>query len=446
VRRKIFLDLLIWKNSEHRKPLLLLGARQVGKTWILKEFGKTAFKNVRYFDFSEKNQSLSLIFSGNLDPDRILKDLEIFIEDRIDSENDLIIFDEIQEEPTALKSLKYFFEKKPELALVSAGSLLGVGLMNESFPVGKVDYLNMYPLSFEEFLRESAGDLIVSEYEKSLKTHKTSSMLHSRLMEYLRTYWITGGFPSVVNTYLENQENPHTAYTSARKIQNNLLKDYLNDFGKHAGKLNSSHIRYMFESIPLQLAANVDESVKRYIFKDIIPGKKGFAPVEGPLSWLEHAGLIYRLPVCNRAEIPLKAFTKPNMFKLHLLDIGLMGAMLELSPLSILENNYGITKGFFAEAFVMSELKKTLDTNIYSWTERNSEIEFLITHNGKIIPIEVKAEHRTKAKSLSQYLSKYGANPALKLMDCPLNPREGAKVWKIPLYYSGRIPDLLKED
>ncbi|OQY32910.1 MAG: hypothetical protein B6241_09630 [Spirochaetaceae bacterium 4572_59] len=445
MERTILADLKEWKKSCDRKPLLLLGARQTGKTWILKEFGRISFKNTRYFDFSEQNSSLSLVFSGNLDPDRILKDLEIFLEESIDLLNDLIIFDEIQEEPSALKSLKYFHEKRPEVTLVAAGSLLGVSLSSESFPVGKVNYLKMYPLSFHEFLRETAKEMLFHEYEKALQTHQSSSLLHSRLMGHLRDYWITGGLPAAVNAYMGNRENQLAAYSAARTVQNNLLKDYLNDFGKHAGKLNSNHIRYVFENIPLQLASFVDDSVKRYIFKDIIPGKKGFSPVEGPLAWLEQAGLVYKVPVCNRAEIPLKAFTKPNMFKLHLFDIGLMGAMLELSPKTILENSYGITKGFFAESFVMAELKKSITTGIYSWTERNSEIEFMIYSDDSIIPIEVKAGNRTKAKSLATYLTKYTSDPALKLMDCPLQPRGKSPIWNIPLYLSGRIPDLLKE-
>ena len=221
---------------------------------------------------------------------------------------DLIVFDEIQEEPSALKSLKYFYEKMPEICLACAGSHLGVGLINESFPVGKVEYLDMYPLSFNEFLSEAAGSFLYDQYEHAIKTGEISAVLHDKLMAHLRDYWITGGFPAAVNAFLTTRFNHHEAYKAVRSIQNNLIKDYLNDFSKHAGKLNSNHIRMVFENIPTQLAANINGSVNRYVFKDIIPGKKGFGAVEGPISWLKHAGLVYQVPICNRSALPLKAF------------------------------------------------------------------------------------------------------------------------------------------
>ena len=443
MERKILQDLLLWKKSLDRKPLILLGARQVGKTWVLREFGKIAFSTVHYFDFSEKNSTLSGIFKMSLDPMDIIGELEIFLEKRINLKEDLIIFDEIQDEPLALKSLKYFYEKTPEVQLACAGSLLGVGLINESFPVGKVNYLNMYPLSFEEFIREAVGDFLYEQYENAIHFRKTSPMLHDKLMEYLRDYWITGGFPAAVKVYLISRKNRFEAFLAVRDIQNNLIKDYLNDFSKHAGKLNSGHIRLVFENIPAQLASNIDDSVGRYIFKDIIPGKKGFAAVEGPISWLKQAGLIYKVPICNHSAIPLKAFTKSNIFKIHLLDIGLLGAMLELSPKTIIENNYGIAKGYFTESFVLGELKKSMSSQVFGWTERNSEIEFLTTLDDKIIPIEVKSGSRTKAKSLTQYIIKYNPELVVKIMDTTLEPLRSGSVWNVPLYFAGRLKDLV---
>jgi uncharacterized protein len=443
MKREILNDLHSWKKAKHRKPLLLLGARQVGKTWILKEFGSSAFPSIHVVDFSEKNKRLSGIFQESSDPEQILKDLNIFLEKRIDTTTDLVVFDEIQDEPAALKSLKYFSEKKTELHLACAGSLLGVGLLDESFPVGKVDYLNMYPLSFQEFLNASASEILIEEYEASIQTGKTTRILHDKLMECLRNYWITGGLPAAVVEFLDYKDDRYTAFSKVRNVQQNLIKDYQNDFGKHAGKVNAHHIRMVFENIPLQLASNIDSSVRKYIFKDIIPGRKGFGVVEGPISWLEHAGLIYKVPICSRAGIPLKAFTKSNFFKLQLLDIGLLGAMLELSPKTILENNYGTAKGFFIESYVLNELKKTMKTGIYSWSERNSEIEFLINIDDRIIPIEVKAGTRTKAKSLAQYLMKYEPDLAVKLMNTPLSPKGDRPVWKIPLYYAGTLNELV---
>ena len=443
MKRKIIDELFLWKDSKNRSPLLLLGARQVGKTWILREFGKVAFSNVYYFDFSERNNTISGIFKRSIEPRQIIEDLEILLEKRINTKEDFVIFDEIQDLPLAVKSLKYFKEKMPELHLACAGSLLGVGLIDESFPVGKVDYLDMYPLSFGEFLMEAAGDFIYDEYENAVKLNECSEVLHEKLMAYLRDYWITGGLPGVINGYIEFRASRHESYKVARKIQNNLIKDYLNDFSKHAGKMNSNHIKLVFENIPTQLAANVDSSVNRYIFKDIIPGKKGFAAVEGPISWLEHAGLIYKVPICNRSAIPLKAYTKSNIFKLHLFDIGLLGAMLELSPKTILENSYGSTKGYFAESFTLSELKKSMKPRICGWKERNSEIEFLTTFDDNIVPIEVKSGSRTKAKSLAQYLIKYNPKLAFKLMDMVPNSKSGGPVHIVPLYFAGRLSQLV---
>ena len=443
MERKILKKLSLWKDSPDRKPLILLGARQVGKTWALHEFGKTAFSTAHYFDFSERNNTLSGIFKKSLDPMKIIQDLEIFLEKRINLKEDLIVFDEVQDEPLALKSLKYFNEKMPEAYLVCAGSLLGVGLSNESFPVGRVDYLNMYPMAFDEFLKETTGDFLYKQYEHSIKTRETSAVLHEKLMEYLRDYWITGGFPAAVKVYSASRQNRYKAFQAARYIQNNLFKDYQNDFSKHAGKLNSNHIRMVFENIPTQLAANIDDSVSRYIFKDIIPGKKGFTAVEGPISWLKQAGLIYKVPICNHSALPLKAFTKSNIFKIHLLDIGLLGAILELSPKTIIENNYGTAKGYFTESFVMGEFAKSMNSQVFGWTERNSEIEFLTTFDDKIVPIEVKSGSRTKAKSLAQYVIKYNPELVFKLMDTPLEPFKKGTVWNIPLYFAGRLKDLI---
>ena len=444
MKRSILRDLYSWKDSANRKPLILLGARQVGKTWILKEFGRLEFSNVYLFDFSEKNTILSSIFKETSNPHQIIKELSLFIEKRIDPSEDLIIFDEIQAEPVALKSLKYFYEKLPQLNLVCAGSLLGVGLSIESFPVGKVDYLDMYPMSFQEFLEANASELLIDEYYSALQHKVTSEILHMKLMDFLRDYLVTGGMPEVVSEFRSNKVDKFSGFSSARKIQVNLVKDYQNDFGKHAGKVNAVHIRTVFDNVPLQLASNVDGSIKKYQFKDVLPGKKGFEPLEGPISWLEHAGLLYKVPICNHAGIPLKAYTKNNFFKLHLFDIGILGTMLELSPGTVIRNDYGTAKGYFMESFVMGELKKSINTGIYSWTERNSEIEFIINQFEKIIPIEVKSGKRTKAKSLAQYLIKYNPDLAVKFADVPLAPKGKGPVWNIPLYFAGKLTELLE--
>jgi hypothetical protein len=225
---------------------------------------------------------------------------------------------------------------------------------------------------------------------------------------------------------------------AARRIQTNLVESYASDFSKHSGKTNALHIRSVFENVPQQLASHVNDSTKRFRFKDVIPGKTGYRSLEGPIDWLIQAGLIYKVPICQRADLPLKAFTKPNIFKLYLLDIGLLGAMLELSPATLITQDYGLFKGFFAENYVATEFAAAGERTLYSWTERNSEIEFLADINGQICPIEVKAGHRTKAQSLRQFFIKYNPESAVMISGKPLDL--GARRTKsCPLYYAGKL-------
>lgn len=439
MKRKLFDKLLKWKNCRDRKPLLLKGARQVGKTYLLKEFGEKAFKDCHHFDF-ERNKGLISIFEPDLIPKRIIGDLSIRTGKKIVSATDLVIFDEIQECPKALTSLKYFCEEMPELALCSAGSLLGVKLSGESFPVGKVEFLNLYPMNFEEFLMANEEDEISLDiFRTALQSNSISSAAHDRLWSRLKEYFITGGMPDAVFEYLTVNDDRFEMTNRVRKIQKGLIDSYYKDFAKHSGKINAMHIVSLFENIPMQLSKTMGGQAKRFEFKNAIPGKKGFVEIRGPIDWLEHAGLIIKVKVCNRAEIPLESFCKYNLFKLLMFDIGLLGCMLGIGLEEIISQDYGIAKGYFAENFVAAEFLAATDSPPYSWAERNSEIEFLRILDGKIVPIEVKSGIRTQAKSLRQYILKYNPAHAIKLSANNLSKDTNQIVHNYPLYLAGLI-------
>ncbi len=319
----------------------------------------------------------------------------------------------------------------PELAVVSAGSLLGIILSDESFPVGKVEFFNLRPMNFKEFLYNYGNDLLLEAYEEAWVKRDISEVLHTRLTEVLRECLITGGMPEACGYYLNNRNDPGV-YESVRKKQKDLINTYQADFAKHAGKVNSVHISSVYQNVPVQLAANIDDSVKRFKFKEAIKSKKGYSELSGPIDWLVNAELIIKIPICTRAELPLKAFVKDNIFKLYYNDIGLLGAALDLPHSAILLGDYGMNKGYFMENFAAQELYRTTDRPLYAWNERNSEIEFLITDERNIISVEVKSGTRTKAKSLQQYISKYDPEKVIRI-----SPRifsQENEFFNIPLY------------
>lgn len=403
---------------------------------MLKEFAKAEFSSFHYFNFEQDRRLLS-IFNAKLDTKKILDDLSILAGKKINSATDCIIFDEIQECSRALTSLKYFCEDMPELAVLSAGSLLGVALSQESFPVGKVDFLHLYPMTFQEFLIALEDEMGLQLIDRAVRTGEMSLVGHEHLWSRLKEYYITGGMPEVVATYLSLKDaDAVTRFEKIRHVQQNLIDSYNKDFAKHAGKVNSMHILAVFENVPVQLARNIDGSVQRFQFKDVVPRKKGFAALQGPITWLEQAGLIIKVKICNRAEIPLESFCQKNIFKLYLIDIGLLGCMLRLPQEALVAQDYGMTKGYFAESFVAQELLAQ-GQPLYSWSEVTSEIEFLNLFGSKIVPIEVKAGHRTKARSLGQFLLRYKPKRAIKLSAKPLNLNRDNLVQNYPLYMVG---------
>jgi len=426
-----------WKDTRRRKPLILRGARQVGKSYILSEFGKNEFPAYHRFDFEENGNELIPLFEESLNPKKLLQNLAIYQGKSI-AKTDLVIFDEIQNCPRALTSLKYFCEELPEQPVCAAGSLLGVALSEGSYPVGKVCYLDLFPMNFEEFLMNSGQDLLYEAYDFSWEEKNVSPVVHSKLWDTLKEYYVVGGMPEVAGTFFGYGEQKADGMLAVREKQSALILSFLEDFTKHSGAVNAAHIAGVFENIPRQLSGYVDTSVKRYRFKNVLPGKKGFSSLAGPLHWLEKAGLIHKVPVCSCAEVPFQTFCKANLFKLFVFDVGLLGCMLGLSPNGLMMQDYGLTKGFFAENFVAGEFKAAGERALYSWAERNSEIEFLLERDGEIIPVEVKSGSRTKAQSLRQYLLKYSPRRAIKVSGKPLSSPEGP-IFNIPLYSSGRV-------
>ena len=412
MKRDIWDKLIEWKNKKDRKPLILKGARQVGKTYIVRAFGKECFSQAHYLNF-EKHEQLAKIFEGDLTPQNILRDLSFFLNTSINKENDLVIFDEIQNVPRALTSLKYFQEELPELAICAAGSLLGVHLSDGSFPVGKVEFLNMFPMSFEEFLR-GAGDIKSFEFLRSLQDRRDRErsgaipeIVHAHLWEQLKIYFVTGGLPEIVTTFVEYKDDLFTALQKVREKQDNLISTYIADIAKHSGKQNAMHIERLWRNVPAQLAKEHDGSAPKFKFKGIIPGISRYSGLAGSIDWLGAAGLIVKARIVNSGQLPFSAHAAENSFKLYVFDVGLLGALSGLPPKSVLEYEYGSYKGYFAENFVAQEFVCSGVKELYCWREGSSEVEFLREINGDVLPVEIKSGWVTQAKSIKVFAQKY---------------------------------------
>jgi len=425
-----------WKSSAGRKPLILRGARQVGKTYILKEFGEAAFPRCHYVNF-EKDERLGRIFERDLNPVRILDELQFYLDRPIDRRLDLVIFDEIQRSPKALTSLKYFAEEMPEMALSAAGSLLGVALQPDSFPVGKVQFLEMHPLSFDEFL-DGAGKerlaALVREHDESRPFPETA---HEQLWDLWKRYLVVGGLPEAVNVYRERQENLYEAVQAVRKVQQDLLDAYLADMAKHSGKSNALHIERLWRSVPAQLARAQNGSAGKFKLREGIPGIRGYERLSAPLDWLECAGLLIRTPIIESSGVPLSGYVKENRFKLYFFDVGMLGAVSGIAPATFLNYDFGSYQGYVAENFVVQELRAAGDKNLYCWQGRTAEVEFLLEREGEIVPVEVKSGWVTQSKSLKVYMERYRAARAFVLS--ANNTRHGGAVRHLPLYAARKL-------
>ena len=441
MKRTIINDLIKWKSSADRKPLVLKGARQVGKTYILEKFGKEYFKKFHYIDLSE-NKNIHNIFKDTYNPREIIRQLEFVLRIQININSDLLIFDEIQDCKGAITSLKYFQREMSGLALIAAGSHLGMTKNEESFPVGKVNFLYMFPMNFEEFLL-AADEQAYEQYENFSIDNPfiLPEVIHKRLLELMRYYFVTGGLPEVVGKFTRSfMEDEKEALSEVRERQKELVEGYKADFSKYSGTVNANHIHNVFESIPAQLSRSFNEEVSKYIFKGIIPNQKGYSRISGPLGWLVKGRLCIKSMIASKAGHPLKSYCKENRFKAYLFDMGILNCMLNTPFQAILAEKLGSYKGFLAENFVAQELYSYLNTDLIAWFEGRSEIEFLISQNEHIIPLEVKSSNRSRrSRSLDAFVSRYNPKKAYKLSGQNFGKQGKRGIITLPIYFCGKI-------
>ena len=398
--------LLKWKDSRRRKPLIIEGARQVGKTWLMKEFGKQAYKDTVYINFDSNSRMMEL-FMSDLDTDRLIMGLELYAGRKIEPENTLLIFDEVQEVPRALSSLKYFYENAPQYHIVCAGSLLGIALHEgTSFPVGKVDFLKLYPLSFKEFLMATGKERFAELLDK-LDFEMITSFKQTYI-DALKQYYFVGGMPEAVQSFAEDKD-----FNEVRNIQKRILAAYEQDFSKHAPNEIVPKIRMLWNSIPSQLA----KENKKFIYGLVREGARA-KEYEIAIMWLTDCGLVHKVSRVNAAGIPLKAYEDLKAFKLFVVDVGLLGCMTGLRQRTLLDGNslFVEFKGALTEQYVCQQLKTIEDLGIYYYTnDRGScEVDFIADTGEQIVPVEVKAEVNLRAKSLKTYQEKFAPDVAVR--------------------------------
>ena len=424
--------LLKWKKSKYRKPLLIEGARQVGKTWLMQEFGKQEYDNTIYINF-DSNPSMAELFAYDLNVDRLIMGLELFAGRKIDPDNCLLIFDEIQEVPRALASLKYFCERAPQYHIVCAGSLLGIALHpGTSFPVGKVDFLKLYPLSFKEFLmatvQKQFADLLDRQDFQMITTFKQT------YIDALKQYYYVGGLPEAVQNFADNKD-----FGEVREIQKRILYAYEQDFSKHAPNEIIPRIRMLWNSIPSQLA----KENKKFVYGLVREGARA-KEYETAIMWLSDCGLIHKVSRVNSVGIPLKGYKDPKAFKIFLVDVGILGCMAGLSPRTLLDGNSLFTefKGALTEQYVCQQLKNIEDVDVYYYTnDRGScEIDFVIGTGNRVVPVEVKAEVNLRAKSLKTYREKF--SPEICVRTSMADYKKEEWLINLPLYAVGQIASI----
>lgn len=425
MHRKLLSDLKTWKDKKGRLPLILKGARQVGKTWLLNEFGKTCFDDVLYINF-ENTANLSELFDGVIEPLRIIDLLSALHGKKIVPEKTLMIFDEVQEIPRALTALKYFAENAPEYPICCAGSLLGVALhKGTSFPVGKVDFLTLQPLTFEEFLLAS-GDEMLCEYIAKSSLAPLPQVFADKLYDSLKLYFIIGGMPAPVQIWLDERD-----FTKVEEKQLAILDTYTQDFSKHAPSALVPKLRYLWNSIPSQLS----KENKKFIYGLVKEGARA-REYEDALLWLLDSGLIRRVGRITKGALPLKAYEDLKSFKIYHLDIGLLRVMSELSPHTITKSTriFEEFKGALTEQFALQELSSFSGIrNIYYWTsDATAEVDFVFSDGRKVIPVEVKASENIQAQSLKLYRAKYDTPLAVRTSLANLRFDNG--LLNVPLY------------
>ena len=431
MQRFISDDLIKWKNSKDRKPLILKGARQVGKTYILKEFGTNNYENIAYFNF-DRDEGLRELFLNTKDPKRIIEQLSLANGKKINPNTTLIIFDEIQECSNALNSLKYFCEEAKEYHVTCAGSLLGIRLSKTSFPVGKVDFLNLYPMTFSEFLIADNSENLVEVMKQTKEIKEIPKLFADMLIEKLKIYYIIGGMPEAVYSWVNTKD-----IEIVNKIQKNILDSYENDFSKHTDSNEANKISLIWNGIPSQLA----KENKKFVYQVVKEGARA-REYEGALNWLNAANLISKCYLVNKCAFPLKAYHDLSSYKIYMNDVGLLRRMSNLDSKIILEGNKLLEefKGSFTENYVANTLKYLLNDSPNYYTFDRSEIDFVIQKNNIIIPIEVKSNKSTNNNSLTKYNAKNANEISFRFSLNNLS--KDGKIINIPLYFIEYINNL----
>lgn len=430
MKRNALQVLINWKSDDERKPMVLKGARQVGKTWLMKEFGRTCYDSYVYFNFDEEDE-LKSIFEANKNPHRIIELLSLIAGKKILPGKTLIIFDEIQECPEALNGLKYFKEKANEYHVITAGSLLGTLLAKpKSFPVGMVNLHNIFPLGFDEFL--SATDSTLFAYYQSIqKEQHIEEIFHNRLMDACNNYLIIGGMPECVASWVKHKDPAHIS-----QIQRELIEIYENDFSKHNGKVNSGRIRMVFRSIAVQLA----KSNEKFMYGAVREGGRA-RDFEEAIEWLVSAGMLSRVYNVSKMEHPLSAFDKLDQFKLFVFDTGLLKHMAGIDNSAILLKTDYQFKGPLTENYVLQQLRGQFDVEPRYFSDKNSEIDFVLQYGTEIIPIEAKGGEDKAAPSFKKYISDH--HPAYALRYSKRGYRKDGSITNLPLYLAGKTREIL---
>ncbi len=436
--REIINDLKKWRDKSRRKPLLLTGVRQCGKTYIVNEFAKECFESYVYVNF-ESSENLSAIFEYDFDVKRIITELERHYKVKIIPGETLVFFDEIQECPRAITALKYFCESMKNLHLICAGSLLGVALKekNISFPVGKVNRMQLYPMSFKEFVIANDRTDLIEAFNEWPVDRMIPDLYSVPMQKLLKEYYVVGGMPEAVKTWIKTHD-----IEEVEEVQNEILNDYADDFSKHAPANEVPKIRWIWDSVPVQLA----KENNKFVFSHVKEGKRS-AELEDALQWLSDAGLIIRTELVEKPELPLSGCSDKTYFKVYMSDIGLLRAKSRVSAKTIMEETdlYIRYKGAFAENYVLNELK-SIGKEPYFWRSGNSaEVDFIFESDGDIIPVEVKAADNTQAKSYKQFCKKYSPRIGFKLSQKNIaqNPCEQTSTYSIPLYLGWNIDNYI---
>lgn len=434
MKRIAYQELLNWKNNKSRKPLIVQGARQVGKTFLINEFGKNEYKNLYYLNF-EQDKNLTTLFDSSLKPGRIINDISLYIGKKIVSEDSLLFFDEIQFAPRALTSLKYFQEEAPDFDVIAAGSLLGVSVgTHDNFPVGKVNFLSLFPMSFTEYLMAAGEELFVEKLNSMDEIAPFQEAIHEKMLYHLKLYLFLGGMPEVISDYIENRD-----IAKARLIQKDILAAYERDFSKYTEKNQALKTSEFWNSIPRQLT----KENKKFKYRDIKKTARSNM-YEQTIEWLRKAGLVLVAYNLESPKIPLSAYADFSKFKIYMNDVGLLAAKLKITSDQILLPDvlFREFNGAFIENFIAQELASAGNNQLFYWTSKSdAEVDFLLESDNKIYPLEVKSGTSRNTKSLQSYALKY--DPEKILRTSPRNLIQSGKFINIPLYATSLLEKLI---